>query len=200
MSSTTVTLQTCLTQHFFFSASSIRRFCSEMTDNMQSNHLNVCFYSSGSLQEERFFGILDEIIKYKSPPLDKWGVEGVVTAGNPGELPKHTVCRIIFNGGWRLSSVLFIPWRGNRIWFVFQGWPMRGSYFAYNGWQMHWPVLGCRGRLGVCLHRLISQTKRVSRPSSCAGSNQTAGRRRWGGGGGAVHLAKQDGPSAWQGV
>lgn len=53
---------------------------------------------------------------------------------------------------------------------------MCGSYFAYNGWQMHWPVLGWRRRLGVCLHWLISQTKRVSRPTSCVGSDQTAGR------------------------
>lgn len=37
-------------------------------------------------------------------------------------------------------------------------------------------MLGCRGRLRVCLHRLISQTKRVSRPTSWAGSNRTAGR------------------------
>lgn len=53
---------------------------------------------------------------------------------------------------------------------------MHGSYFTYNGWQMHGRVLGCRGRLRVCLHRLISQTKRVSHPTSWAGSNQTAGR------------------------
>lgn len=51
---------------------------------------------------------------------------------------------------------------------------MQGRYFAYNGWQMHWPVPGYREKRGVCLYKLISQTKRVSRPTSCFGSKQTA--------------------------
>lgn len=63
---------------------------------------------------------------------------------------------------------------------------MQGRYFAYNGWQMHWPVPGYREKRGVCLYKLISQTKRVSRPTSCFGSKQTA----VGGWGGP--------PSTWQ--
>lgn len=33
---------------------------------------------------------------------------------------------------------------------------------------------GYREKRGVCLYKLISQTKRVSRPTSCFGSKQTA--------------------------
>ena len=79
---------------------------------------------------------------------------------------------------WRMTSelcfVYSLAWKRDLV--CFQRWLMRSNYFAYNGWQMHWPVLGWRGRLGVCLHRLISQTKRVSRPTSCVGSEQTVGR------------------------
>lgn len=79
---------------------------------------------------------------------------------------------------WRMTSelcfVYSLAWKQDSV--CFQRWLMRSSYFAYNGWQMRWPAPGWRGRLGVCLHRLISQTKRVLRATSCAGSDQTAGR------------------------
>lgn len=56
---------------------------------------------------------------------------------------------------------------------------------------MHWPVPGYGESVGVCLYKLISQTKRVSCPSSCFGSKQSA---RSGGG-----RQRREGPSStWQ--
>lgn len=75
---------------------------------------------------------------------------------------------------FELCFVYSLAWK--QVLVCFQRWLMRSSHFAFNGWQMHWPVLGWGGRRGVCLHRLISQTKRLSRPSSCVGSDQTAGK------------------------
>lgn len=45
--------------------------------------------------------------------------------------------------------------------------------WGYNGWQMRWPAPGPQSKQGVCLYKLISQTKRALCPTSCFGSRQS---------------------------
>lgn len=62
---------------------------------------------------------------------------------------------------------------------------------SFNGWQMQGAAPGPQSQRGVCLHKLISQTKRVYRALPAApDQNSEPGAA---GKGPSVHLAKQDG-------
>lgn len=69
---------------------------------------------------------------------------------------------------------MFICWPGNRIWLILRESLIGGRYEVIMVGRCTGPCAGLHSKRGVCLYKLISQTKRVSRPTSCFGSKQSA--------------------------